>query len=114
MKMTDFIENFYTDRNQFDYEDPDTQKIGKAAIGSVLPLILKNDLTERQQACLNLKYIQGLSQSEIATKLNLSQPTVSRHIYCAKQIINNRLSYCLFAIDKTNKLWIELENSYTA
>lgn len=28
--MTDFIENFYTDRNQFDYEDPDTQKNRKS------------------------------------------------------------------------------------
>ncbi len=109
--MTDFIENYYSDTKQFEPTDIDSQKISKAAVRSVLPIILKNDLTDRQSLCLNLRYVQGLSQTEIAKKLHLSQPTVSRHIACAKEIVNNRLSYCLAAINKTNSLWIELENS---
>ena len=110
--MTDFIENFYADTKQFEPTEIDSQKISKAAVRSVLPIILKNDLTERQAVCLNLRYVQGMSQTEIAKKLHLSQPTVSRHICCAKEIVNHRLSYCLAAINKVNSLWIELENSY--
>ncbi len=111
--MTDIIENYFSDKNQFEPAEIDSQKISKAAISSVLPLILKNDLTDRQRICLKMKYVNGMSQIEIAKKLHLSQPTVSRHIFYAKEIVNNRLSYCLLAINKTNSLWIELENSYT-
>lgn len=111
--MTDFIENFYADGNRFEPSEIDSQKISKEAVRSVLPIILKNDLTERQAVCLNLRYVQGLSQTEIAKRLHLSQPTVSRHISCAKDIVNNRLSYCFVAINKANNMWIELENSYS-
>lgn len=110
--MTDFIENYFSGSKQFEPSEIDSQKISKAAISSVLPIILKNDLTERQAICLKLRYVNGMNQIEIAKKLHLSQPTVSRHIIAAKEIVNNRLSYCLAAINKTNSLWIELENSY--
>lgn len=109
--MKDLIENYYSDT---EYEaDIDSQKINKKAISAVLPLIMQNDLTERQRSCLKLKYVNNLNQSEIAGKLNLSQPTVCRHIAIAKDIVNNRLSYCLVALNKANSMWIEFENSNT-
>lgn len=107
-KMRDIIDNYYL--NQEFESDMDSQKISRKAISSVLPLILKNDLTERQQSCLKLKYVSNLSQAQIADRLNLSQPTVCRHISTAKDIVNNRLSYCLVALNRANRLWIEYEN----
>lgn len=106
----DFIENFYYAEDDY-FSDLDEQKINKSAVSTVLPLIMKNDLTERQRSCLTLKYVNNLNQAEIAEKLNLSQPTVCRHIATAKGIVNNRLAYCLTALSKANKMWIEFENS---
>lgn len=106
--MRDIIDHYYL--NQEFERDMDSQKISRKAISSVLPLILKNDLTERQQSCLKLKYVSNLSQTQIADRLNLSQPTVCRHISTAKDIVNNRLSYCLVALNRANSLWIEYEN----
>ncbi|MDE5996325.1 MAG: hypothetical protein K2G56_05340 [Eubacterium sp.] len=106
----DFIENFYYAEDDY-FGDLDEQKINRNAISTVLPLIIKNDLTERQRSCLTLKYVKNLNQSEIAGKLNLSQPTVCRHIATAKDIVNNRLAYCLAALNKANKMWIEFENA---
>ena len=109
--MIDFIDSYYygDDRGS---EDLDSQKVSRSAISSVLPLILKNDLTDRQRACLKMKYVEDLNQAEIAKRLNLSQPTVCRHIAIAKSIVNNRLSYCLVALNRANNMWINWENSH--
>lgn len=106
----DFIENFYYSDSDYLCE-LDEQKINRKAISAVLPIIMKNDLTDRQRSCLTLKYVNNLNQCEIAGKLNLSQPTVCRHISTAKDIVNNRLAYCIAALNKANKIWIEFENS---
>lgn len=109
--MKDLIDNYYTNKNIVEYDDIDSQQISKSAIESVLPLILKNDLTERQRVCLKMRYVQGLGQTEIARRLHLSQPTVCRHISLAKAIVNNRLSYCIVALNRANNLWLKWENS---
>lgn len=103
--MKDLIENYYNKDDAFSC-DIDSQVISRRAISTVLPLIMKNDLTPRQQKCLKLKYVNNLNQAQIADMLNLSQPTVCRHIAIAKNIVNNRLSYCLVALNKANRLWI--------
>jgi RNA polymerase sigma factor (sigma-70 family) len=113
-KMIDLIDNYYSSNDTYNNSnntDIDSQKISKNAISSVLPLILKNDLTERQRSCLKLKYVNNLNQAEIAAKLNLSQPTVCRHIAIAKSIVNNRLSYCLVVLNRANNMWLDWENS---
>lgn len=109
--MTDLIEKYYKNANLIECGDIDSQEITKNAIASVLPLILKNDLTERQRLCLRMKYVQGLSQTEISRRLHLSQPTVCRHIALAKDVVNNRLSYCLVVLNRANSLWLKWENS---
>ena len=109
--MTDLIDAYYFG-NERQEEDIDSQKISRSAISSVLPLILKNDLTPRQRDCLKMKYVDELNQAEIAKRLGLSQPTVCRHIALAKNIVNNRLSYCLVAINRANNMWINWENSH--
>ena len=109
--MIDFIDSYYygDDRSSCDI---DSQKVSRSAISSVLPLILKNDLTDRQRVCLKMKYVDDLNQAEIAKRLNLSQPTVCRHIAIAKSIVNNRLSYCLVVLNRANNMWINWENSH--
>lgn len=110
--MTDIIETFYgAEDKALAGTDADTQKISRRAISSVLPLILKNDLTERQRMCLKLRYTDNLNQTEIARRLKISQPTVCRHLTTAKDIVNNRLSYCLVVLNRANRLWLDLENS---
>lgn len=109
--MIDLIDNYYVNQNVFDYSDIDTQKVSKNAVESVLPLILKNELTERQRICLKMKYVQNLSQMEISEKLHFSQPTVSRHIASAKDVVNNRLSYCLIVLNRANSIWLKSNNN---
>lgn len=105
--MTDLIENYYADKNVSNDSEIDTQVICKAAIKTVLPIILENELTERQRECLKMKYVQNLNQIEIAHRLHVSQPTVCRHITLAKDIVNNRLAYCLAALKKANNIWLD-------
>ena len=109
--MLDFIDSYYYGDDRIS-DDLDSQTVSKSAISSVLPLILKNDLTERQRACLKMKYVEELNQAEIAERLGLSQPTVCRHIAIAKSIVNNRLSYCLVVLNRANNMWINWENSH--
>ncbi|MCH5316519.1 MAG: hypothetical protein J1E05_00960 [Eubacterium sp.] len=109
--MMDLIDSYYSGDDR-DSGDLDSQKVSRSAISSVLPLILKNDLTNRQRDCLKMKYVDELNQAEIAKRLGLSQPTVCRHIAMAKSIVNNRLSYCLVVLNRANNMWINWENSH--
>lgn len=109
--MMDLIDAYYFGDN-CPRDDIDAQRVSRSAISSVLPLILKNDLTDRQRDCLKMKYVDELNQAEIAERLKLSQPTVCRHIALAKSIVNNRLSYCLVALNRANNMWINWENSH--
>lgn len=94
----DFIDELY---NGYSYEKTDgydREKARRSALKKVLPYIMKNELTERQRVCLLYRYSGKMSQGEIAELLNLSQPTVSRHINTAKDIVNGELRYCYFAV----------------
>jgi DNA-binding MarR family transcriptional regulator len=75
-----------------------------------VPLILENELSPSQYACLRYKYIFGKSQAEIANLLKLSQPTVSRHITTAKDIVNKNLQYCYLAITRSIEEFDRLSN----
>ena len=82
----------------------DYKAVSRRAIKEVLPIIIENDLTPRQRECIELKYYQGKTQSEIAQQLLLTQPTVSHHIKTAQEIIKNRLYYCDEALKSAQKL----------
>ena len=56
-----------------------------------------------------MKYINNMSQCEIADKLGISQSSVSRHISAGKDAINNKLQYCYAALTKA---LYEYEKSY--
>lgn len=96
--MTDFIEAYYYDTRSQEKEGYERVKALRKAVGLLLPVIMENELTERQSVCLKYKYLQHKNQREIAALLHLSQPTVSRHIATAKDIVNHSLGYCYAAV----------------
>ena len=93
---TDFIDNYYFGRDINGETDYDRAR--NKAFSIILPVIIETELTERQAVCLKYKYIMQKSQLEIAELMHLSQPTVSRHISVAKDIVNNKLRYCYAAV----------------
>ena len=98
--MVDFVDNYYYDVGVVGCEEEDRARAKRKAFEYVVPLIIKNELTQQQSICLRYKYINGKSQNEIADILKLSQPTVSRHINAAKDVLNNSLKYCYIALSK--------------
>lgn len=107
--MIDFVEAYMTDINAQKEDGFDDRKVLLTSVSKVLPLIIKNELTERQSLCLRLFYVYGKSQTEIARQLKLSQPTVSRHIKTAKDIVNKCLTYCIYCVQKANEQWLKME-----
>lgn len=105
--MIDFVEAYMSDSNTTVDDGFDDRKILMKSVSKVLPLILENELTQRQSLCLRLCYVYGKSQTEIARELKLSQPTVSRHIKTAKAITNKCLSYCVYAVKQANEQWLK-------
>lgn len=107
--MIDFMESFYcTDYSKLDGYD--REKAKQKAFQAVVPLIMSNELTQKQSVCLRYKYINNKNQAEIAEILQLSQPTVSRHISTAKEIMNNSLQYCYIALTKAIDEYEKLSN----
>lgn len=98
--MIDFAESYYLNPFDLHGESQDVAIAKKKAVESVLPLILENELTPKQSLCFKYKYVDNKTQGEIASLLKLSQPTVSRHISTAKDIVNSNLRYCYFALSK--------------
>lgn len=109
--MTDIIDNFCFSKNEVSEDGFDEQKITMAAMKTVLPLVMENELTAKQRSCLYMFYVGGKTQTEIASALGLSQPTVSHHIVTAKAISNKTLKYCLVAVAKANECWLKAEQS---
>lgn len=102
-KMAGFIEELYAAPDYNDGGTVNYKSISRRAIKEVLPIIIKQDLTERQRRCVEMMYYEGKTQSEIARELLLSQPTVSRHIKTAQRIIRNRLFYCDAALESAER-----------
>lgn len=94
--MIDFVECVYDNKNI----ESDNNKI-RAAFMKVLPLIIKNELTEKQRRSFEEKHLNNRTETEIAKLLNLTQPTISWHITSAKQKINNYLLYCYYLMITT-------------
>lgn len=107
--MIDFVEEYMSDKNTREDDGFDEQRILISSISKALPLIIKNELTPRQSVCLRMFYVFGKSQVEIARELKLSQPTVSRHIKAAKDIVNKYLSYSFYAVKQANEQWLRME-----
>lgn len=108
--MIDFIDGYYYNNAYDNDEGFDREKAKRTAFSAVLPLIMENELSQKQSICLKYRYINNKSQSEIAEMLKLSQPTVSRHINSAKEIVNSNLKYCYIALLKGFEEYDRLNN----
>lgn len=106
MKRRNLVDYLYT---RFCSVEPelDTAGVKKAAMKAVLPEIIANELTERQRRCLSMRFSDRMTQEEIAEQLELSQPTVSRHIKKAVGTVANRLHYCMSALDRAGADWLK-------
>lgn len=104
--MAGFIEEICAAAPPAESGNYNYRSISRRAIKEVLPIIIARDLTERQRVCIEKCFYEGKTQSEIARELMLTQPTVSRHIKTAQDIIKNRLYYCDAALDKAEKIII--------
>lgn len=98
--MIDFVDNYYYSMSSWCDDSKDKELSQQKAFSEILPLIISNELTEKQQRCFKYKYILGKNQEEIAQLMHISQPTVSRHINSAKNAINASLKYCYVALSK--------------
>ena len=105
----DFIDLFYYSRD-FDRSDTACNASAKRkAFSVVLPKMIENKLTDKQSVCFRFKYLNNMTQCEIAERLGISQPTVSRHINAAKDILNDSLKYCYVACEMAIR---EVEQNY--
>lgn len=77
------------------------------ALKAVLPQVIEHELTGQQRKCLEMSFCELMSQQEIAEKLGLSQPTVSRHLKKAIRTVSNRLHYCKSALSRANAAWLK-------
>ncbi|MGN0457739.1 MAG: sigma factor-like helix-turn-helix DNA-binding protein [Eubacterium sp.] len=108
--MIDFVDSFYY-KDYSALDGYDREKAKQKAFSVIVPLIMKNELTPKQSACLQYKYINHKTQAQIAELLKISQPTVSRHINTAKDIMNHSLQYCYIALSKAIDEYEKLSNS---
>ena len=69
-------------------------------LSAILPEIVKNELSKKQQQCIYLKFKKNLTQKQIGQELGINQSTVSKHITSAKEIISQNLKYAYSALGK--------------
>lgn len=68
----------------------------------ILLKIINGELTKKQKQCLIFKYVDELSLKDIALKLNVSPPTVYRHIKKAENRLKKIFGY-LFDMKEIDK-----------
>ncbi len=95
----DFVEMYYSD-SMYGNDSADMYEAKKKAFSLVIGAIMEHELTEKQSVCLRYRYVNNMTQEEIAQKLKISQPSVSRHITAGKNAVNSKLKYCYLALSK--------------
>lgn len=67
----------------------------KAELNELVRKVIKNELTHEQQLLVKMHWYDGMSQSEIAEKLELERSTVSRKFRKINEIIYDKLKYAI-------------------
>lgn len=83
---TQFLESIPAERSPWfeTEEDREHRYAQQDFFAAVLPIVeewVRQRLTKRQQQIIRLYFFEGKTQEEIAAELNLTQSTVSRHIF---------------------------------
>lgn len=73
------------------------------AMQKLLPKIIKNELTRKQQEIIKLVCYDCKTQKEVANVLGITQCAVSKSLNAAKDVINNQLAYIKMAFDLFDK-----------
>ncbi len=88
----------FTDRNKdliamqcFNTRGTNKKTIEK--MKSVLYTAIEFELTDRQKDCLIKYYVEGKKMKQIASELNVTPSTVTRHIKAAKSRLNHLVNY---------------------
>ena len=89
--MIDFIDGYYTTRDPKTSDGYDRERAQQTAVGAVLDLIMKNELTQRQNMCLRYKYINHKTQSEIADILKVNPSTIRTQLMRAREKLRSKL-----------------------
>jgi RNA polymerase sigma factor (sigma-70 family) len=84
----DLMENMIADREEREEEDERRKKMLRA-----LRRAARGELTPRQAECVRLFYGERISQREIAVRLGVTPPTVSRHLKKARARLARVLRY---------------------
>lgn len=103
--MTDYIKEYIRSVNNPEVSFVKAKSVRFGIINYIMHCVIENDLPSKQKECVSL-YIDGHTQEEIASRLNISQPTVCRHIRNAKSIINIQLDYCFRAVEIALKEYV--------
>lgn len=92
MSLDKFTESFFSVQNynkkRFDGEDLKHKKMI-----SSLKNIMEGELTEKQKICFWMYYADSMKMRDIALKLGISIPCVSRHIKKAKNKVTKTMKY---------------------
>jgi RNA polymerase sigma factor (sigma-70 family) len=67
----------------FAEDDTEERRAARAEAVEILRLVISTRLTERQRQIVELHFLEGLSQVEVAERLGISQQTVSRQLFGA-------------------------------
>ncbi len=59
----------------------------------VLRRAMEGELTERQQACVRLRYFDGKSVNEVAAAIGVTPPTASKHLKKARARLGKVMGY---------------------
>lgn len=76
----------------------------------VLPKIMKENLTLLQYKCCEKYYFEQKTQKQIADELEISQPTVCRHLKGATKILLNRLNCAILVSKEVATFYTKLIN----
>lgn len=95
-----------------DFENVETVILlfGKA-VKKVLPKIMKENLTLIQYKCCEKYFFEQKTQKQIADELEISQPTVCRHLKGATKILLNRLNCAILVSKEVATFYTKLINS---
>jgi len=84
--------DLFEDRLDVDrYKDEESS--GREKMLRVLRQAMQGELTERQQACVRLRYFDGKSLREVADAIGVTPPTASKHLKKARARLGKVMGY---------------------
>ena len=91
-RKTNLSLDLFGDRLDVDrYKDNDSDDRDKML--RVLRQAMQGELTERQQACVRLRYFDGKSVQEVADAIGVTPPTASKHLKKARARLGKVMGY---------------------